>query len=135
MALSRACAKSGSPSDRIEFDRALRKHKILDRNLVLFRTTGGQAIALNDRCAHRSYPLSASKLDGDTIVCGYHGLRYNAAGVGGDAEVSQEAVGSGVGGARDVALWSWTGCLSREGGGRGPLYRRSAARWGARSWP
>jgi phenylpropionate dioxygenase-like ring-hydroxylating dioxygenase large terminal subunit len=63
-----------------EIDRTLRKRKILGRNLVLFRTTGGKPVALEDRCAHRSFPLSASKLDGDTIVCGYHGLRYDAAG-------------------------------------------------------
>jgi nitrite reductase/ring-hydroxylating ferredoxin subunit len=60
-----------------QIDRSLRKRKILGRNLVFFRTTDGKPVALEDRCAHRSYPLSASKLDGNTIVCGYHGLRYD----------------------------------------------------------
>ncbi len=63
-----------------EIGRTLRKRKILGRNLVLFRTESGAPVALDDRCAHRSYPLSASRLDGDTIVCGYHGLRYDAQG-------------------------------------------------------
>jgi vanillate O-demethylase monooxygenase subunit len=97
-----------------EFDRALRKRKILGRNLVFFRTTGGQPVALDDRCAHRSYPLSASKLDGDTIVCGYHGLRYNAA--GDCIEVpSQAKCPKGIGVARyplverGPLVWIWMG--------------------------
>ena len=63
-----------------DFSRSLRKRKILGRNLVLFRTESGIPVALEDRCAHRSFPLSRSTLDGDTIVCGYHGLRYDAQG-------------------------------------------------------
>jgi len=46
----------------------------------MFRTTGGVPTAMEDRCAHRSFPLSAGRLDDDTIICGYHGLRYDAAG-------------------------------------------------------
>jgi nitrite reductase/ring-hydroxylating ferredoxin subunit len=100
-----------------EFDRTLRKRKILGHNLVLFRTTGGQPIALDDRCAHRSYPLSASKLDGDTIVCGYHGLRYNAA--GDCIEVpSQAKCPKGIGVARyplverGPLVWIWMGAAN-----------------------
>jgi len=33
------------------------------------------------RCLwHRLVPLSKGRLDGDTVVCGYHGLKYNAQG-------------------------------------------------------
>ena len=53
---------------------------ILDRDIVMFRTRGGLAVALDDRCAHRSLPLSLGALDGDTLVCGYHGFRYDARG-------------------------------------------------------
>ncbi|EJL27317.1 ring-hydroxylating dioxygenase, large terminal subunit [Caulobacter sp. AP07] len=63
-----------------EFSRALRARTILGRPLVLYRTAADRPVALSDRCVHRSYPLSASTLDGDTIVCGYHGLRYDADG-------------------------------------------------------
>jgi vanillate O-demethylase monooxygenase subunit len=97
-----------------EFDRTLRKRKILGRNLVFFRTTVGLPIALDDRCAHRSYPLSASKLDGDTIVCGYHGLRYDAE--GNCIEVpSQTKCPKGIGVARyplierGPLVWIWMG--------------------------
>jgi len=63
-----------------EVGRRLIRRKLLGRNVVLFRTEGGKPVALDDRCAHRSFPLSQGRLHGDTIVCGYHGLRYDAAG-------------------------------------------------------
>jgi phenylpropionate dioxygenase-like ring-hydroxylating dioxygenase large terminal subunit len=53
---------------------------ILDEPVVLFRTADGKVNALEGRCAHRGMPLSFAKLDGDSLVCCYHGLTYNAAG-------------------------------------------------------
>ena len=63
-----------------EFTRTLFARTILGRPLVFFRSVNGEPIALSDRCVHRSFPLSKSTLDGDTIVCGYHGLRYDQTG-------------------------------------------------------
>ena len=63
-----------------EIGRALFKRTLLDRRIVMYRTEAGQVVALDDRCAHRSYPLSAGTLEGDTVVCGYHGFRYDAQG-------------------------------------------------------
>jgi len=63
-----------------EVGRTLLKRTLLDRRVVLYRTEQGDAVALADRCAHRSYPLSSGYLEGDTLVCGYHGFRYDAAG-------------------------------------------------------
>ena len=40
-----------------------------------------RAVALEDRCVHRPYPLSRGWLDGDTIVSGYSGFAYDADGV------------------------------------------------------
>ncbi len=101
-----------------EFARTLRKRKILGRNLVLFRTLAGKPVALDDRCAHRSYPLSQSTLDGDTIVCGYHGLRYDAQ--GDCIEVPSQArcpKGIGVGRyplvERGPLVWIWMGAPDR----------------------
>jgi vanillate O-demethylase monooxygenase subunit len=37
-------------------------------------------VAPADRCPHRSFPLSAGRREADTIVCGYHGLRFDARG-------------------------------------------------------
>lgn len=53
---------------------------VLDKGVVLFRTLNGKVVALRNRCCHRSFPLAHGKLDGDTIVCRYHGLRYDTEG-------------------------------------------------------
>jgi len=50
---------------------------ILGEDLLLFRTKSGDAVALENRCAHRRLPLSAGRLRGDEIECGYHGLVYD----------------------------------------------------------
>lgn len=63
-----------------EVDRSLMARTLLGKKVLLYRTEGGEAVALDDRCAHRSYPLSSGELEGDTVVCGYHGFRYNSAG-------------------------------------------------------
>lgn len=55
--------------------------QLLDRAVVLYRPEAGEVVALADRCAHRAYPLSKGRLEGDLLVCGYHGLRYDTAGV------------------------------------------------------
>jgi vanillate O-demethylase monooxygenase subunit len=52
----------------------------LGASVVLFRTQVGAVVALANRCCHRSFPLVHGTVDGDTIVCGYHGLRYDATG-------------------------------------------------------
>jgi phenylpropionate dioxygenase-like ring-hydroxylating dioxygenase large terminal subunit len=54
--------------------------RVLDTGVVLFRTTDGKPVALEDRCAHRPYPLSLGRVDGDRIVSGYTGFVYDARG-------------------------------------------------------
>lgn len=63
-----------------EIGRDLSARTICNIDLVLYRTTDGRAVALEDACWHRLLPLSLGKLDGDQLVCGYHGLRFNPAG-------------------------------------------------------
>ncbi len=53
---------------------------VLGQSIVLFRTEAGAVVALQNRCCHRSFPLVHGRIEGDTIVCGYHGLRYDASG-------------------------------------------------------
>ena len=50
--------------------------RLLGRDIVLWRSDNGQAVALDDRCAHRGFPLSDGRSDGDHLVCGYHGCTY-----------------------------------------------------------
>jgi nitrite reductase/ring-hydroxylating ferredoxin subunit len=63
-----------------EVGRTLLRRTLLGTSVVLFRTTGGTAVAMDNRCPHRSYPLSSGTLDGDSIVCGYHGMRFDVQG-------------------------------------------------------
>jgi len=59
-----------------EVTRTPMRRTILENDIVLYRKEGGKAVALQNRCAHRSYPLHVGKLSGDRIVCGYHGIEY-----------------------------------------------------------
>ncbi|GAA4823487.1 aromatic ring-hydroxylating dioxygenase subunit alpha [Nocardioides caeni] len=54
--------------------------RIADCSVVFFRLSDGSVAALEDRCAHRPYPLSAGHREGDLVVCGYHGCTYDATG-------------------------------------------------------
>ncbi len=54
--------------------------RLLDTPVMLYRKLDGTAVALEDRCAHRSFPLSRGQIVGDTVVCGYHGACYGADG-------------------------------------------------------
>lgn len=97
-----------------EIGHGLTKRMLLGRNVVLYRTRRGQPVALDDRCAHRSFPLSSGRLDGDTIVCGYHGFRYDPA--GDCIEIpSQPKCPKGIGVRsyplveRGPVLWIWMG--------------------------
>ncbi|NKB21896.1 MAG: Rieske 2Fe-2S domain-containing protein [Alphaproteobacteria bacterium] len=53
---------------------------ILEESVVLFRTVDGSAAALENRCPHRFLPLSAGKVTGTGLQCGYHGLTFDKAG-------------------------------------------------------
>lgn len=53
--------------------------RLLDEDLVLYRTSAG-IVAAKDLCLHRGTKLSLGTLDGDEIVCPYHGWRYGVHG-------------------------------------------------------
>lgn len=52
----------------------------LNQKIVLFRTPDGQVAALEDRCCHKSLPLSCGNVEANGLRCGYHGLLFNGAG-------------------------------------------------------
>lgn len=54
--------------------------RLLDIPVMLYRQQDGTAVALDGRCAHRSFALSRGQIVGDTVVCGYHGACYAADG-------------------------------------------------------
>ena len=59
-----------------DFADDLRAITITEQNMVLFRASDGELVALEDRCPHRLLPLSKGKRVGDTVQCGYHGMTF-----------------------------------------------------------
>jgi len=78
-----------------EITRGLLARTILGEPIVLYRKEDGTPVALEDRCCHRSLPLSMGKLEGDDLRCGYHGLKFDASGkcieIPGQASVPPQA--------------------------------------------
>jgi phenylpropionate dioxygenase-like ring-hydroxylating dioxygenase large terminal subunit len=64
----------------VEVKHALLARTICKQKMVMFRQTDGTVAMLEDACWHRLLPLSLGRLEGDELVCGYHGLVYNAQG-------------------------------------------------------
>ncbi|AXK83139.1 aromatic ring-hydroxylating dioxygenase subunit alpha [Pseudolabrys taiwanensis] len=60
-----------------EVGRGLLRRLILNEPVLLYRTKAGEAVAMEDRCCHRSVPLSIGKLVDDNVQCGYHGLVFD----------------------------------------------------------
>jgi phenylpropionate dioxygenase-like ring-hydroxylating dioxygenase large terminal subunit len=50
--------------------------RLLDVPLVVYRTSEGVVVA-KDLCLHRGAALSLGRMEGDEIVCPYHGFRYS----------------------------------------------------------
>jgi phenylpropionate dioxygenase-like ring-hydroxylating dioxygenase large terminal subunit len=53
---------------------------LLETPVAMFRRRDGSPAAILDQCPHRFAPLSAGSIDGDTVVCGYHGLGFDGSG-------------------------------------------------------
>ena len=53
---------------------------ICDEPVVFWRKMDGTPVAFEDRCCHRAVPLSLGAACKAGIRCGYHGLRFDAAG-------------------------------------------------------
>ncbi len=57
-------------------------------SIAVFREESGGLGALENRCAHRQLPLSCGRVEGQRLVCQYHGWKYE--GSGRCAEISHE---------------------------------------------
>jgi len=64
----------------VDIKHALFPRMICGKHVVMYRQGNGQVTALEDACWHRLVPLSKGRLEGDSVVCGYHGLKYNSSG-------------------------------------------------------
>lgn len=63
-----------------EVGRELLGRRILGESILLYRTADNQPLALSNQCIHRRYPLSKGYLEGDAVVCGYHGFTFDGSG-------------------------------------------------------
>ncbi len=95
----------------------LESRTICEQPIVFFRGPQGEAVALEDRCAHRFIPLSMGQLcDGAASVeCPYHGLRFGTDGAcvlnphGSGRIPATLAVRSYPVVERHTMLWIWMG--------------------------
>ena len=51
--------------------------RLLDERVVVYRLSDASVSAARDICYHRGVPLSLGHVEGDEIICKYHGLRYD----------------------------------------------------------
>ena len=47
-----------------------------EQGAVVLANVDGDIYALEDRCSHQDYPLSAGELEGDELECSFHGARF-----------------------------------------------------------
>ena len=59
-----------------EIPRELTPLRIMDEDIVFYRTTDGTPVAFEDQCPHKRLPLSLGRLKGDAVECGYHGMTF-----------------------------------------------------------
>ncbi|HVO45373.1 MAG TPA: aromatic ring-hydroxylating dioxygenase subunit alpha [Steroidobacteraceae bacterium] len=110
--------------------------QILGERLVMFRDSRGGIAVVEDRCCHRGLPLSLGHIVADTIVCGYHGISYNAAGrcvaIPGQRHVPPAMrVRSYPVVERDELIWVWMGAGEEADTALVPSYpyHDDRARW------
>ena len=58
----------------------LRAIRVLGQDRVVWRTADGRLSAAPDRCPHRGTPLSMGQVQGDRLVCPYHGWAFDIEG-------------------------------------------------------
>jgi len=63
-----------------EVGRAPIGRRICNEPIVVYRRLDGTPVALEDACPHRLLPMSAGRVEGDNIRCGYHGLLMSSSG-------------------------------------------------------
>lgn len=76
-----------------EITREPLERTILGKPVALYRKQDGTPVAMYGLCPHRYFPLAKGRVDGDRLVCGYHGFVFDADGK--CVEVPSQATGTG----------------------------------------
>lgn len=63
-----------------EVSREIISRRLLGVEVALYRTLAGEPVAVRNRCPHRSFPLAKGRLEGDVLICGYHGMQFDPSG-------------------------------------------------------
>src|SRR6266481_4355791 len=108
-----------------EVGRHLLRRVIMGQAILFYRKEDGTAVALTNRCAHRFAPLHLGKLEGDTVSCPYHALRYDSSGKcvfnpNGDQRIPAAQLRTYALVERYGVLWIWPGDSTRADAGRIP---------------
>ncbi|MCM2356047.1 MAG: aromatic ring-hydroxylating dioxygenase subunit alpha [Arenimonas sp.] len=87
---------------------------LLNEPVLLYRDSAGRAVALENRCCHRSAPLHLGRKEGDCVRCMYHGLKFDPSGacveIPGQASVPPQArIKSYPVAERNRLVWIWMG--------------------------
>ena len=99
-----------------DYGRGLTAQTLLSEKIVFYRKADGSPVALENACPHRKLPLSQGKLEGDEVVCGYHGLTFDCTGNCTDSptqrgmtrhKIIHRRVGFFVTEAGYRCIWSW----------------------------
>lgn len=53
---------------------------MLEIPVAIYRKANGEPVVLHNRCPHRWAPLSMGEVEGDDIICPYHGLQFAPSG-------------------------------------------------------
>lgn len=112
MKVLRNCWYQAAWAEELALD-AMLARTVAETPLLLVRDTDGAVSALLDRCPHRFAPLSAGKLEGGIVTCGYHGLAFDGSGAcvhnpHGRVTPSLRVAGFPLV-ERHTALWIWLG--------------------------
>ncbi len=96
-------------------DHRLFARTLLDQKVLVFRKQDRAGyVMLADRCPHRFAPLSRGALEGDSVVCPYHGLAFDETGLCvqnpfSDTPPKSAKVASYPVVARHGLIWFWPG--------------------------
>ena len=87
---------------------------LLEEPVLLYKGDSGRAVALDNRCCHRGAKLSNGRLEGDSVRCMYHGLKFDASGrcvqiPGQESIPAKLCVRSYPLVERDHLVWIWMG--------------------------
>src|SRR5882724_5232515 len=100
-----------------EVTRQPMERTLLGLPVVLYRIEAGSPVAMYGICPHRYYPLALGHVEGDALVCGYHGFTF--ASDGKCIRIPAQGTGAGFRQAtyrveeRGPLIWIWMGDPSR----------------------